>query len=53
MLLKGNEATEFELKVIGYQFPDLEKEEYDSDWLSIQIHVVHPKGLGARLIPLY
>ncbi|MDT4965996.1 MAG: hypothetical protein QOJ64_733 [Acidobacteriota bacterium] len=51
MLLNGNEGTEFELKVIGYQFPDLEKEEYDSDWLSIQLRVVHPRGSWSSIDP--
>ena len=51
MLLKGNEGTEFELKVIGYQFPHLEKEEYDSDWLSIQLRVVHPRGIWTSIDP--
>jgi hypothetical protein len=51
MLLKGTEGTEFELKVIGYQFPDLENEEYDSDWLSIHLRVVHQRGTWTSIDP--
>jgi hypothetical protein len=44
MLLKGAENTEFEMKVVGYQFPHLDNEPYDSDWLNINVRVVHPRG---------
>ena len=44
MKLSEDENTEFELKIIGYQFPDLENEPYDSDWLNITIRVKHPRG---------
>jgi len=42
--LREDENTEFELEIIGYQFPDLENEPYDSDWLNITIRVKHPRG---------
>jgi len=42
--LSENENTEFELEIAGYQFPDLESEPYDSDWLNITIRVKHPRG---------
>ena len=44
MLLSGDDSNEVELKVVGYQFPQLEHEEYDSDWLRIHIRVTHPRG---------
>ena len=44
MKLTENENTEFELEIVGYQFPDLENEPYDSDWLNITIRVKHPHG---------
>ena len=44
MKLSEDENTEFELKIIGYQFPRLENEPYDSDWLNITICVKHPRG---------
>jgi hypothetical protein len=51
MLLKDDENTEFELKVRGYQFPQLTSEEYDSDWLVINIWVKHPLGSWASTDP--
>jgi hypothetical protein len=39
MLLKGSDGEEFEMEVAGYQFPHLEQEQDDSDWLKIKISV--------------
>jgi len=44
MKLSGNNGTSFELSVMGYQFPELANEDYDSNWLLISISVSHPKG---------
>jgi hypothetical protein len=33
-----------QLEVIGYQFPKLETEPYDSNWLNIRIEATHPGG---------
>ncbi len=44
MLLKGIDNSEVELMVVGYQFPQLKHEQYDSDWLNISIRVKHPRG---------
>jgi len=44
MLLSGEDSNRIELTVVGYQFPSVENEEYDSDWLSITIRVNHPRG---------
>ncbi len=44
MLLKNGDNTEFEMKVVGYQFPHIENEEYDSNWLNIMIRVKLPQG---------
>ncbi len=51
MLLIGNDNTEFEMKVVGYQFPHLEHEQYDSDWLSIMIRVKLPQGSWTAIDP--
>lgn len=48
MRLKGDENTEFEMKVVGYQFPHLENEPYDSDWLNIHVNVKHPRGAWSK-----
>jgi len=44
MLLTGTEGTMFEMQVVGYQFPHLEHEDYDSDWLNIKIRVTLAEG---------
>ena len=51
MKLIENESTEFELEIVGYQFPDLEGEPYDSDWLNITIRVRHPRGSWTKTDP--
>jgi hypothetical protein len=51
MLLRGNNNTEFEMKVVGYQFPHLEHEKYDSDWLNLSIRVKLPKGSWTAVDP--
>jgi hypothetical protein len=33
-----------ELTFLGYQFPHLATEEYDSNWLNIRVRVQHPQG---------
>jgi hypothetical protein len=44
MKLKGSTGMAFELEIVGYQFPQMVTEEYDSNWLMIRIDVSHPKG---------
>jgi len=51
MLLRGNDTTEFELKVVGYQFPHLAHEQYDSDWLNIRIRVKLSQGTWTATDP--
>jgi hypothetical protein len=34
----------FELRIVGYQFPDQETADYDSNWLLIEGAVQHPRG---------
>ena len=51
MLLKGQENTEFELTISGYQNPDQTSEPFDADWLKIDIRVVHPKGTWRIIDP--
>jgi len=40
MKLTGSK-TSFELKIVGYQFPDIHKGTYDSNWLVIKVNVIH------------
>lgn len=44
MLLRNDVFTELKINVVGYQFPAIENEPYDADWLNIKIQVKHPKG---------
>ena len=47
MRLVGNDGSYFELKILGYQYTGAIKsayDEYDANWLSIQINVKTPKG---------
>lgn len=44
MKLTGESHTSFALQVVGYQFPELENDDYDSNWLNVRIDVSHPKG---------
>ncbi|MBI3351265.1 MAG: hypothetical protein HY036_01660 [Nitrospirae bacterium] len=43
MKLIGTDGQMFELRIVGYQYPDLETEEFDSNWLQIEGKVTHPK----------
>lgn len=44
MKLINKDQTSFKLNIQNYQFPKMETEEYDSNWLMIQIKVHHQKG---------
>jgi hypothetical protein len=43
MMFSSAEAS-FQLEVMGYQFPAILNDPYDSNWLVIRIEVEHPKG---------
>ena len=51
MLLRGIDGTEFEMEVVSYQFPHLEHEQYDSDWLNIKIRVRMSQGYWTSTDP--
>lgn len=44
MLLRGHEGNELELGVVGYQFPDEERDPWDSNWLLVAVRVIAPEG---------
>ena len=44
MKLQASNGNAFEMRIIGYQFPDITDCEYDSNWLIIEIDVIHPEG---------
>ena len=39
MILRSRDLSEFELRVSGYQFPDMESDEFDANWLVIESRV--------------
>lgn len=51
MKLNGSDGQMFELRIVGYQYPEMETEEYDSNWLQIEGKVTHPKGSWAFTEP--
>jgi hypothetical protein len=44
MLLRGREGNELELRLVGYQFPDEERDPWDSNWLLVSVRVLAPEG---------
>ncbi len=44
MLLKGREGNELELGLVGYQFPEEERDPWDSNWLLVSVRVLAPEG---------
>ena len=44
MKLAGRDGQSLELRILGYQFPHLETEEYDSNWLVVAGKVTHSRG---------
>ena len=44
MRLKSPDGQSFSLKIISYEFPHIEDDEYDANWLDIEIAVTHPRG---------
>jgi hypothetical protein len=37
LILRSRDLSEFELRVAGYQFPDSEHNDWDSNWLNVEI----------------
>jgi hypothetical protein len=46
-----DEQTQFELAIVGYQFPHVDNAQYDSNWLNITIRVTHPYGSWSATDP--
>jgi hypothetical protein len=44
MQLTGPENASFALHIVGYEFPELQYEPYDSDWLVIAVSVTMARG---------
>jgi hypothetical protein len=44
MKLASKDGQAFEMRILQYQFPHREFEDYDSNWLMMGCEVVHPRG---------
>jgi hypothetical protein len=44
MLLKGGDGSEVELRLTRYQFPEIEDDHWDSNWLMVALRVQSPQG---------
>ena len=44
MLLRGGDGAELRLDVVGYQFPDIEADPWESNSLLVAVHVVSTNG---------
>ena len=47
MKLASKDGQSFEMRILQYQFPHLETEEYDSNGLIVAGDIIHPKGSSA------
>ena len=51
MLLRGEEGNELELAIAGYQFPDEERDPWDSNALLVSVRVLAPEGSWSVVDP--
>jgi hypothetical protein len=53
MKLRGTDGTQFELEVVGYQFPEIDPDphEVDANWLNIRLSVRGPDRSWAAIEP--
>jgi hypothetical protein len=51
MLLRGREGSELRLDVVGYQFPDVEADPWDSNSLLVAVRVVSSQGTWEAVDP--
>jgi hypothetical protein len=50
-LLARKSGGRFELAILGYQFPAIVDDEWDSNWLNIRIHVQMEPGAWSATDP--
>jgi len=51
MILTSGKDEEFEMTVAGYEFPHLEHEPFDADWLDVHVNVIHSRGAWSKNYP--
>jgi hypothetical protein len=51
MELTIDQSCSFRMSLVGYQFPELEDVEFDSNWLNVKIAVSHQRGKWSAVDP--
>ena len=51
MNLKAPNGSSFRLKLVGYQYPEITNDEFDSNWLNVRIDVTLPMGSWSATAP--
>lgn len=51
MFLKSSDGAEFEATIAGYEFPEIEQKQWDSNWLLIFMRVKSARGEGTCVDP--
>lgn len=51
MLLTGRDGSELELRIVGYQFPGVRDDPWDSNSLEVAVRVMSPAGAWATIDP--
>lgn len=51
MLLRGSDGQSFQLRVLGYQFPNETTDYWDANWLYVAVSVEHPRGGWSAIDP--
>lgn len=51
MKLNSSNGNSFKLEIVGYEFPNIKDDYYDSNWLMIQIDVISSQGIWNATFP--
>ncbi len=51
MRLVGSEGTDLQIRIGGYQFPAMMSDQYDSDWLLVEVEAACERGRWAATDP--
>ena len=52
MLLTSKKThTDFEFRAVGYEFPEIEDDEYEANWLLASVRVQSPDGAWEKTEP--
>lgn len=53
MQLQGHDGSAVEASIVGYEFPDIEGQKWDSNYLYICIRITTPAGRGSSVDPCW